>query len=66
MNTAVFISVEVSRSLTGSEDPTVFYEMISSTTLDEACHDGKQHTLTYLSIIIFCFVDPVALCVCLL
>lgn len=56
VNTAVFISVEISRSLTGSEDPTMFYEMISSTTLDEAFHDGKQHTLTYLSIVILCFV----------
>lgn len=43
MHTIVFISVEISRPLTGMEDSTVVYEMISSSALNEAYHDGKWH-----------------------
>lgn len=45
--TIVFFSVEITRPLTGSEDPTTLYDLISNSTLKDAYQDGKWNTLTY-------------------
>lgn len=45
----VFVSVEISRPLTGSEDPAILYDRISSSTLKDAYQDGKWHVVTFFN-----------------
>lgn len=58
-----FISLAISRPLTGCEDPTILYDLISSSTLKDAFQDGKQYIQYLNSSFNECSFTPVYLCV---